>query len=185
MTILGSRCFSFHLQKGLQKRIITYESQANHRDAMWETGLLPVFLNTTLENTSTPKEIRTFISVQVFWMQATDTDFDLFQKRRTMGSSWKISECCKSRLSDCLVMSNTKIALQMHLERLTLELLSLSPGHELKLCIQMTPDTGHCCWHCWSTALRTWSYRNGFHYQRSSVWILASIHVWFPSQRSE
>ena len=155
-----------------------YESQANYRDTMWQTGLQLVLLSTTLENTSTPKEMRTSTSVQVFWMQATDTDFDLFQKRkdkRKLIESLRVLEIEAQWLCG---QSNTNVALQMCLGRLVLELLSLSSGHVLKLWTQMTPDTGHCCWHCWSVALRTWSHRNGLHCQRSSIWILASFHLW-------
>lgn len=80
---------------------------------MWQTGLQLVLLSTTLENTSTPKEMRTSTSVQVFWMQATDTDFDLFQKRkdnRKLIESLRVLEIEAQWLCG---QSNINVALQM------------------------------------------------------------------------
>lgn len=128
----------------------------------------PILLNTTLENLSKLNETRTFISVWVFRCKQQIVIWTYFRRK----------EKCNGELigSGVLEIRAQRLCGHKHFQSCTSNA-SREDGPAPKLQAQMAPDTGHGCWHCWSAALRTRPHSNGFHCQRSFLWILASLYL--------
>lgn len=146
---------------------VVMDLKQNHRIIMWETGLQPILLNTTLENLSKLNETRTFISVWVLGYKQQILILTYFRKKEK-GNGELIG-------SGVLEIRARRLCDHKHFQNCTSNA-SREDGPAPKLWTQMAPDTGHGCWHCWSAALRTWPHSNGVHCQKIFLWILASLH---------